>query len=226
MNQQNRSGKCNQNDNGQPLVERELTADSNINIFDTPNIAQPGRISNQNFIGHAAQSNAGRTRRGFLGRCFTALAKLGAIMDDKILPHDYDAEEGLLTAAFCPGGLEKIDGIVTADDFYSESGKLIFSKMMEFYESGRGFTLSMIDQALYEHSMYTNIRHVLDMLIPVTAETATHFAKIVRELADRRRAIKASYEVFDGLFDISQPIDQERGFLRVQVPGLLAEVSQ
>jgi len=147
-------------------------------------------------------------------------------MEDRILPHDYDAEEGLLTASFCPNALEKIKGLVSADDFYSGSGKLIFGKMMEFHESGRGFTISMIDQALEGHSQYVNIRRVLDMLIPVTAETATYFAKIVRELADRRRAIKASWQVFDDLFDISKPIDQTRGFLRVYVPGLLAEVSQ
>lgn len=147
-------------------------------------------------------------------------------MNDRILPHDFDAETYLFEALFCPGGMGKVDGLITATDFYSETGKLIFQKLTEFHESGRGFTLSMIDQALEEHSVYTNIRRVLDMLIPVTAETATHFAKIVRELADRRRAIKASYEVLDGLFDISQPIDQARGFLRAQVPGLLADVSQ
>lgn len=146
-------------------------------------------------------------------------------MEDRILPHDYDAEEGLLMAAFCPGGIDKIEGLVSADDFYSGSGKLIFEKMTEFHESGRGFTISMIDQTLEEHSMYTNIRRVLDMLTPLTAETATHFAKIVRELADRRRAIKAIYEVYESLFDLSKPIDRVRGFLRVEVPSLATGVS-
>jgi len=130
----------------------------------------------------------------------------------------------LLAALFCPGAMEKVEGLISADDFYSEGGKLIFGKMMEFHESGRGFNISIIDQTLQEHPQYTNIRHALDMLLPVTAETATHFAGIVRELADRRRAIKACYEVFEGLFDLSKPIDQARGFLRVEVPGLAKEV--
>ena len=147
-------------------------------------------------------------------------------MDDKLLPHCYDSESMLLAALFCPGGLEKVEGLITAEDFYSESGNLIFSKMMDFYESGRGFNISIIDQTLQEHSQYINIRRVLDMLYPVTGESATHFAKIVRELADRRRAIKACREVFEELFDLSKPIDQARGFLRVEVPGLLTEVSQ
>lgn len=147
-------------------------------------------------------------------------------MEDKILPHDYDAEEGLLAAAFCPDGMDRVKGLVSADDFYSGRGRLIFEKMMEFHESGRSFTISMVDQALEGHSQYVNICRVLDMLIPITSESATHFAKIVRELADRRRAIKACYEVFEGLFDLSRPVDHVRGFLRVEVPGLLAEVSQ
>jgi len=83
----------------------------------------------------------------------------------------------------------------------------------------------MIDQTLEGHSEYKNIRRVLDILIPVTAETATHFAGIVRELADRRQAIKASYEVFENLFDLSKPIHHVRGFLLIEVPGLTKEVS-
>lgn len=146
-------------------------------------------------------------------------------MRDRLLPHDFDAEEGLLNAAFCPGGISKVDSIVTADDFYSNSGKLIFSKMMEFHESGRSFTLFSIDQTFQEHPQYTDIRRALDAIRPITAEVGPHFARMVRELADRRRAIKACYEVFEGLFDLSKPIDQERGFLRIEVPGLAKEVS-
>ena len=145
-------------------------------------------------------------------------------MQDRFLPHDFDAEQGLLNAAFYPGGMLKIDHIVTADDFYSDSGKLIFSKIMEFHESGCGFTLFSIDQTFQEHPQYIDLRRALDAIRPITAEVGPHFARMVRELADRRRAIKACYEVFEGLFDLSNPIDQARGFLRVEVPGLAKEV--
>jgi len=145
-------------------------------------------------------------------------------MEDKLLPHDYDSEAMLLAALFCPGGMQKAEGLISADDFYSESGKMIFGTMMEFHKSGRSFTIFIIDQSFEGHSEYANIRRALDVLIPVTAETATHFAGIVRELADRRRAIKASYEVFENLFDLSKPIDQVRGFLRVEVPSRAKEV--
>ena len=147
-------------------------------------------------------------------------------MIDRILPHDYGAEEGLLAAAFCPDALDKINGFVSADDFYSGSGKLIFEKMTEFHASGRSFTIYIIDQALQDHPQYEGIRRALDVLVPITAEVVPHFARIVRELADRRRCIRASCSVYEDLFDLSNPVDQVRGFLRLQVPGLLTEVAQ
>ncbi len=145
-------------------------------------------------------------------------------MNNKLLPHDYDSEAGLLAAAFCPGGLDNIKGLVSADDFYSSSANLIFGKMTEFHESGRNYTPSLVDQTLEGHSQYEDIRRALDVLVPITATIAPHFAQIVRELADRRRAIKASSEALEGLFDLSKAIPRARGFLRVEVPGMLMEV--
>lgn len=146
--------------------------------------------------------------------------------NDRILPCDLDAEVGVLNAAFYPGGISKVAHIVTADDFYSETAKLIFSKMIEFQETGRGLTLFSIDQAFLEHPRYIDIRRAMDGVRPFTAEAGPYHAGIVKELADRRRAIKACHEVFEGLFDLSKPIDQARGFLRVEIPGLLTEASQ
>ena len=147
-------------------------------------------------------------------------------MEDRLLPHDNDAEQGLLAACFCPGAMDKIKGMVSAEDFYSLSAGLIFEKMMEFHASGRAFTLSIIDQCFVNHEKYDDICLALDSLRPSTNTVAINLAEIVRELADRRRAIMASYSVYESLFDLSKPVDQVRGFLRVQVPGLLTEVSQ
>ena len=145
---------------------------------------------------------------------------------EKLLPHDFDSEQGLLAAAFYPGALDKIDGLVSAADFYSTSAGLIFEKMMEFHSAERGFTISMVEQSLKDHPEYESIRLALDSLRPITGTVITHFAEIVRELADRRRCIRASYSVYESLFDLSNPVDQVRGFLRVQVPGLLTGVAQ
>lgn len=137
-------------------------------------------------------------------------------MEDRLLPHDYDSEGMLLAALFCPGGMQKATRLISPDDFYSESVKLIFSKMLDFHNSWRGFTISIVDQAFEGHTEYTNIRRALDMLVPVTAETVPYFAGIVRELADRRRAIKATHEAYEKLFDLSVPINQAMEFLSAE----------
>ena len=121
--------------------------------------------------------------------------------------------------------MSKVFPIVTADDFYSETARLIFSRLEEYHESERGFTLFSIDQEFLEHPQYIDIRRALDGVRAFTAEAGPYHAGIVKELADRRRAIKASYETFENLFDTSKPIDQAMGFLRGQVPGIAMEVS-
>ena len=220
-----------------PPRTRERAANTKLNSLTSPfTLPNSKTIAKKKVTGAVTRRNAGGMRRFwkwwdyvlslFLGLCFSAWVGLGAVMEDRILPHDFDAEEAVLNAAFYPGGMSKVAHVITADDFYSGTAKLIFSRMMEFHESGRGFTLFSIDQTFLEHPQYLDIRGALDAIRPFTAEDGSYFARMVRELADRRRAIKASYEAFENLFDTSKPIDQVRGFLRVEVPGLLTEVSQ
>ena len=94
---------------------------------------------------------------------------------------------------------------------YSESGNLIFAKMLEFYRSGNGFTLYQIDKALQNHSDYLNICRILDEVRPITAECATHFAKIVKRLSDRRKAIKKTYTLYLDLHDPTFPLPSDDG---------------
>ena len=129
-------------------------------------------------------------------------------MNDRILPHDLDAEQFLLEACFCPDGLDRVADLVTPDDFYSEGGELIFAKMIQFRQSGVGFTPYLIDQSFLGHPHYESIRRVLDSLVPVTAECAAHFARIVKESAVRRKAIHSAYALYESLHDPATPIYQ------------------
>jgi len=133
------------------------------------------------------------------------------IDSDRMLPHDLDSETFLLEACFCPGGISKVAKLITPDDFYSEGGKLILSKMMKFHQSGRGFTPYLIDQSFLGHQHYDCIRRILDTLVPVTAESATHFAKIVRQLSIRRQMIRAAYTAYESLYDPSTSLEQFAG---------------
>ena len=138
----------------------------------------------------------------------------------RMMPYDLDSETFLLAACFCRGGLEKAAKILTPEDFYSEGGQLIYSKMLKFHQSGRGFTISTIDQSFVGHPKYESISRILDSLRPVTAEVVTHFAKIVKEFSGRRKAIKATSDACEKLHDISNPLNEVVDFLKVEVCGL------
>jgi len=127
-------------------------------------------------------------------------------VNDRILPHDLDAELGLLNACFCPGGIERVIEVVEPSDFYSEGGKEIFAKMVEFYKAGTYSSLYQIDRAFQGHANYVSIRRILDKLIPITAECAAHFAGRVKRLSDRRKAIKQAYLNYLELHNLATPL--------------------
>ena len=129
-------------------------------------------------------------------------------MNDRILPHDLHSEQFLLEACFRPGGIDRVADSVVPEDFYTVGGRLIFAKMLEFRKSDCGFTLYSIDQSFLGHPHYLSIRKILDTLVPVTAEIAKHFAGIVKESADRRRAIKSANALYENLHDPSTSIIQ------------------
>jgi len=133
----------------------------------------------------------------------------GAKVDDRILPHDLDAETFLLEACCRPTGIERAADVVEPSDFFSEGGKLIFSKMMKLHQSGCGFTLYLIDQSFLGHPFYDGIRKVLDTLVPVTAECTTYYAKIIKKLSVRRQEIREARNHYESLYDPSNPIDGE-----------------
>jgi len=132
-------------------------------------------------------------------------------MTDTILPHCFDSELGLLSACFCHGGVERVVEIVQPSDFYSEAGKLIFLKMVGFHNAGLEPTLFQADKALRDHPDYLNIRRILDELRPITGEFAKHFAKNVKVLSDRRKAIKRTYALYLDLHDPTFPLPPDDG---------------
>jgi len=177
-------------------------------IFTSPNLTQPGINSTTKFKGtgrywlHAALSFV--KIAGFRG-----WSRLGAVVDNLIMPHDFDGELGLLNACFCPGGIKRIIDLVEPSDFYSDGGRLIFAKMVAFHRAGLEPTLFQVDTAFQDHQNYINIRSILDALLPFTAEDATHYAKIVKRLSDRRRAIKQAYATYLDLHDLANPLPSD-----------------
>jgi len=134
----------------------------------------------------------------------------GAKVDDRILPHDLDAELGLLNACFCPGGIKRVIDLVEPGDFYSDGGRLIFAKMVAFHKAGLSPTRFQLDNAFQSHTDYIGILRILDSLLPITAEVGTHYAKIVKQLSHRRKAIKQAYATYLDLHDLANPLPSDK----------------
>ena len=131
-------------------------------------------------------------------------------MNDLIMPYCLDSELKLLNACFYPGGTERVIEIVEPDDFYSEGGKAIFTKMLGFIGAGTTPTIYQVDKAFEDHPDYIGIRRILDNLLPFTAEVATHYAKSVKRLSDRRKAIKQAYALYLDLHDPATPLPSDK----------------
>ena len=122
-----RGKKCSQTQNDPPLVERERAVNTKQNTLDTRNISQDRTISRQIHIGPDTRNSFGKTLafwlcfvcilRIFPVRNFISLPGLGGKMNDKLLPHDLDAELGLLNACICIGGIERVIERVESCDF-------------------------------------------------------------------------------------------------------------
>jgi len=201
-----------QKDIGPPVLGTERAGDKNKKKSDTHKIAQPKINSNQNRTGRAIQHNGNGTLRfwqwwGYALSLFTRLK--GVIMNDLIMPHCLESELGLLNTCFYPGGFERVIEIVEPDDFYSDGGRLIFAKMVAFHRAGLEPTLFQVDKGFQDHQNYINIRSILDTLLPFTAEDATHYAKIVKGLSNRRKAIKQAYATYLDLHDPAFPFSSD-----------------
>ena len=82
--------------------------------------------------------------------------------------------------------------------------------MVAFHKAGLSPTLFQIDKAFENHPNYVGIRRVLDNITPATAEVTTHFAKNVKGLSDRRKAIKRAYELYLDLHDLTTPLPSDK----------------
>jgi len=94
---------------------------------------------------------------------------------------------------------------------------LIFSKMVAFHKAGLEPTLFQVDMAFQDHPDYINIRRVLDGLRPITAECATHFAKNVKLLSGKLKAIKRTHSLYLDLHDPAIPLPS--GLLQPAMAG-------
>jgi replicative DNA helicase len=121
-------------------------------------------------------------------------------MEDKLPPHDIDAEEAALGSLLIDGpAIVKIESIIQPQDFYSERNRWIFEACLGLYQRSEALNQITVAQELARQEKLENCGGAafLSHLIAVTPTSLDieYYAKIVYRLSMMRKLIGASDQI-------------------------------
>ncbi|MDA2916663.1 AAA family ATPase [Nitrospinae bacterium AH_259_B05_G02_I21] len=108
-------------------------------------------------------------------------------------PHSEDAEQSVLGAILRDNhALEKVKGILRAQDFYLERHQVIYSAMLEMSDAGIPIDIVTLGDHLQTGGQFESAgktSHLCTVLgATPTAENARHYAAIIKDKTKRRKA--------------------------------------
>ena len=116
-------------------------------------------------------------------------------MDDfKILPHDIQAEQSVLGSIFIsPDLMLSLADILSEEDFYKPSNKIVFKTMLSLLRKGEPIDATTIISALTSQGEIKHvggINYIVELVNSTpTSKNAEHYAKIVKEKSTLRKII-------------------------------------
>jgi len=115
-------------------------------------------------------------------------------------PQNLEAEESVLGAMLLSAkAIDDVTEILSPEDFYRESHGTIFAVCRSLYQLGEPVDAITVTDALEERGELDAVGgkakiHELAALVPATAN-ASHYARIVREMATLRGLVRAGQEI-------------------------------
>src|SRR5712691_4446284 len=129
------------------------------------------------------------------------MAQLAPVPDlAPVPPQNLEAEESVLGAMMLsPGAIGAVSEILDAGDFYRESHAKMYRAALALYAKGEPVDAITLTDELEERGELEGVGgrvrlHELAALVPATAN-ASHYARIVREMATLRGLIRAGGEI-------------------------------
>ena len=121
-------------------------------------------------------------------------------MQERVLPQNIEAEQAVLGAMLMDSdAIIKASELLIADDFYREAHKIIFSVILEIFNSNRAADLVTVTEALKRLNKLEDVGGIayLSSLLGsvVTAANVTYHAEIVAEKSTLRRIIRVGTEM-------------------------------
>jgi len=132
-----------------------------------------------------------------------SIRKIGS----KPLPQEIEAEKALLGSLIREGDLyEKIENIITPEDFYKEDHKIIFTCMLKLRKQNNPIDILSVFQELKENEkVYSEnieplyLTHLTEM-VPTTANIE-YYAKLVQKTSNQRKIYKDLVGIVGNLED-------------------------
>ncbi len=135
----------------------------------------------------------------------------------KVPPHHLEAEKSVLGAVLLDNdALVRVMETLDPGDFYRESHRVIYSRMLECFEKGEPVDLITLSNLLRAKGQLDSVggMEYLTLLVEQvpTAANATYYAKIVKEKAILRRLLKRADEIvrqcYEDPADVEQFLDE------------------
>ncbi|HIB44132.1 MAG TPA: hypothetical protein EYO37_09260, partial [Nitrospina sp.] len=129
---------------------------------------------------------------------------------NRTLPHDMEAEQGVLQACFAePDAVDRAREHITPEDFYRRGYGIIFQRFVEFRDQQRAYTPTTVIESFRDHLEFERIETAIWELAPfITGQTSRHFANIVKDFSVRRGLISAAVKLAEDSFAITPNIKQ------------------
>ena len=115
-------------------------------------------------------------------------------------PHDLEAEQSVLGAMLVnPNAITAVAEILTADDFYRDTHRLIYRAVLTLYDRGEEVDVVTLSaqlerEGVLERAGGRDFVHTLAEFVPAAANAA-HYAGIVREQSVLRSLIRVGNEI-------------------------------
>ena len=134
-------------------------------------------------------------------------------MEDRIPPQNIEAEQSVLGAMLISReAVDKVGEILTADDFYRQDDRILFSVIMDLHQHNKPVDIITVTEALRQQDKLDAIGGTatitaLSNAVPTAANVVFH-ARIVEEKSLRRQLIRAGTEVVSSGYEEDQDIGE------------------
>lgn len=130
----------------------------------------------------------------------------------RVPPQSLEAEQSVIGSMIMDReAIDAVKDTIMDDDFYHPDLKIIYTAIVELYNSNKPVDLVTLQSRLKDENVLDQVGGIdylskLAMAVPTSAH-AKHYALIVKEKSTLRKVIKASQDIISESYDGSQPLE-------------------